>query len=115
MQARSALFDLFGDYYYSYHSEQIPTDANNGDGYNWLRFSSPEMDAALNTLKAAIKPDEQLQAVYKVQQIYIDQVIEIPIYYRNEARGVSAKLNNFFYNPGTASDMWNIQDWWVTQ
>jgi len=108
-------FDLFGDYYYSYHSEQIPTDANSGNGYNYLRLNDPDMDNALNTLKSAIKPDEQVQAAYKVQQIYIDKTPEVALYYRNETRGVSAKLNNFLYNPSTSSDMWNIEDWWVTQ
>jgi ABC-type transport system substrate-binding protein len=72
------------------------------------------MDAALNTLKSAIKPDEQLNAVYTVQQIYIDEGPEVILYYRAEARGVSAKLNNFLHNPSTSSDMWNIEDWWVS-
>jgi peptide/nickel transport system substrate-binding protein len=108
-------FDLFGDYYYSYHTDQIPTDANKGDGYNYLRFSNPEMDAALDTLKSAIQADAQLEAVYTVQQLYIDQVPEVVLYYRAEVRGVSAKLNNFLKNPGTSSDMWNVEDWWLSK
>ena len=48
----SLTFDLFGNYYYGYHSEQIPTDANKGNGYNTVRFNDPEMDAALDVLKA---------------------------------------------------------------
>jgi len=107
-------FDLFGDYYYSYHTEQIPTEANDGNGYNYLRFSNPEMDAALDTLKSAVKTEDQINAVYTVQQIYIDQVPEVVLYYRAEVRGVAAGLNNFEKNPGTSSDMWNIEDWWLT-
>ncbi len=30
-------FDLYGDYYYAITREQIPTDANKGNGYNYLR------------------------------------------------------------------------------
>jgi hypothetical protein len=26
---------------------------------------------------------------------------------------VSVKLQNFFKNPSTATDMWNIEDWWM--
>ncbi len=107
-------FDLYGDYYYGYASDQIPTDANKGNGYNTLRFVSPEMDAALGVLGKAVDPAEQVQAAYKVQQVYLDQVPEIVLYYRNEARGVSVKLHNFFKNPSTSSDMWNIEDWWLT-
>jgi peptide/nickel transport system substrate-binding protein len=108
-------FDLFGNYYYSYHTEQIPTDENNGDGYNYLRYSNPDMDAALNTLKDAILTEDQLKAAYTVQEIYVEQAPEVALYYRNEARGVAADLKNFFKNPSTASDMWNIEDWFVTQ
>jgi ABC-type transport system substrate-binding protein len=71
------------------------------------------MDSALDTLKAAIRPEDQLEAVYTVQEVYIDQVPEVVLYYRAEARGVAADLHNFQKNPGTSSDMWNIEDWWV--
>jgi len=108
-------FDLFGDYYYGYHSEQIPTDANKGDGYNYVRIANKDMDDALNTLRDAIDPEAQVLAAYTVQQVYIDTIPEVSLYYRNEARGVGAKVNNFLKNPSTSSDMWNIEDWWVTQ
>jgi peptide/nickel transport system substrate-binding protein len=108
-------FDIYGDYYYSYATDQIPTDANKGNGYNWLRFSNPDMDAALNVLQNAIAPADQVQAAYTVQQTYIDTIPEIPLYYRNDVRGVNVQVQNFFYNPGTTSDMWNIEDWWSKQ
>ncbi|HEV8516701.1 MAG TPA: peptide ABC transporter substrate-binding protein [Candidatus Limnocylindrales bacterium] len=106
-------FDLFGDYYYSYHTEQIPTDANEGNGYNYLRYSNPEMDDALNTLASAIQPADQVQAAYTIQQLYTEQIPEIVLYYRASTRGVSAGLHNFNKNPSTSSDMWNVEDWWV--
>ncbi len=105
--------DLFGDYYYSYASEQIPTDANKGDGYNYLRLSNKDMDAAINVLKAETDQAKQLDAAYAIQQVYIDSIPEVVLYYRNEARGVSNRVQNFLKNPSTASDMWNIEDWWV--
>ena len=70
-------FDLYGNYYYSYHSEQIPTDANKGNGYNYLRLKNPEMDAAIDVLAKSIKPADQIQAAYKIQQVYIDQIPEV--------------------------------------
>ena len=108
-------FDLFGDYYYSYASEQIPTDANKGNGYNYLRLINPDMDAAMATLRAAIDPKAQVEAAYTAQQVYIDQVPEVALYYRNEARGVGVKVQNFLKNPSTSTDMWNIEDWWLQQ
>jgi len=107
-------FDLFGNYYYSYHTDQWP-DAEPHDGGNTSRFSNPEMDAALDVLKDKITTTDQIAAVKTVQEIFVNQYAEIPLYYRNEARGVSTRLQNFFKNPGTASDMWNIEDWWVQE
>lgn len=112
--ANGLSFDLFSNYYYTYHSEQIPTAANEGNGYNWLRFSDPEMDATLDTLKTALRPDEQVQAAYAEQRIYVDRVAEVPLYYRSDVNGVSARLNDFFPNPAVASNTWNIQDWWLS-
>ena len=107
-------FDLFGNYYYSYHTDQFP-DQDPHDGGNTSRFSNPEMDEALNTLRTAVATEDQIEAVNTVQQIYVDQVAEIPLYYRESTRGKSVRLQNFFKNPSTASDMWNIEDWWVQQ
>ncbi len=106
-------FDLFGNYYYSYHSEQIPTAANKGNGYNNLRLDDPDMDAAIDVLRKAIDPADQVRATYKIQDLYIANVPEIVLYYRAEARGVNVKLQNFLKNPSTATDMWNIEDWWL--
>jgi peptide/nickel transport system substrate-binding protein len=105
--------DLYGNYYYSYHSEQIPTSDNKGNGYNYVRLADPTMDAAIVALKQAIRPADQVQATYRIQRQYIAQIPEVVLYYRNEARGVSVKLQNFLKNPSTSSDMWNIQDWWL--
>jgi ABC-type transport system substrate-binding protein len=109
-------FDLFGDYYYSYASEQIPTDANKGNGYNSLFLKDTDVDASIDTLKNSMNPQDQLDAAYKIQKIVdVDKVYEIALYYRQQVRGVSSRLSNFFQNPGTASDQWNAQDWFVTQ
>jgi peptide/nickel transport system substrate-binding protein len=84
-------FDLFGNYYYSYHTDQWP-DADPHDGGNTSRFSNPEMDAALDVLKDKITTADQIAAVKTVQEIFVSQYAEIPLYYRNEARGVSTRL-----------------------
>lgn len=104
--------DVHGNYYYSYHSSQIPSDANGGNGFNLLRLDSTEMDAALEALASAVAPRDQLPAAWAVQRIYIDQVPEVPLLYFNSAVPVSARVQNFSKNPA-ATDLWNIEDWWV--
>jgi hypothetical protein len=73
------------------------------------------MDAALDTLKDKIATVDQIEAAKTVQKVFVEQYAEIPLYYREEARGVSTRLQNFEKNPGTATDMWNVEDWWVQQ
>jgi peptide/nickel transport system substrate-binding protein len=107
-------FDLFGNYYYSYHTDQWP-DEEPHDGGNTSRFSNPEMDAALDALAVEITTEAQIEAVKTVQEIYIENAAEIPLYYRNSTRGVSTRLQNFEKNPSTASDIWNIEDWWIQE
>jgi peptide/nickel transport system substrate-binding protein len=109
-------FDLFGNYYYSYHKDQIPSDANKGNGNNTLHVADADLTAAIDELKNDINPADQLEAVYKVQKIVeVDKNYEIPLYYRSAVRGYASNLQNFFQNGSTSSDMWNIQDWFVTQ
>jgi len=111
----SLTLDLFGNYYYSYHSEQIPTDANKGNGFNTVRFDDPEMDSALNVLKAALKPADQVQAAHKVQEQYIKDNVEIALYYRSEVRGYATKIKNLLWNPSSSTELWNIEDWFIGQ
>lgn len=106
-------FDLFGDYY-GYHSSRIPTEENSGEGNNYVRLNDPAMDALLDKLFGATDPAELADLGHQVQALHTEQQPEVVLYYRSSARVVNVKLENFFKNPSTASDMWNIEDWFLT-
>jgi peptide/nickel transport system substrate-binding protein len=107
-------FDLFGSFYYSYHTNQIPDNPPH-DGSNTTRFSNPEMDAALDTLRTSVRTDQQIDAAKTIQRIDREQVPDISLYYRESPRGISNRLRNFFQNPSSQGDIWNIEDWWVEE
>jgi peptide/nickel transport system substrate-binding protein len=107
-------FDLFGNYY-GYHTSRIPTEENGGDGNNYVRLSNPEMDAVLDELFGATDPAEQAELGVQIQQLHTQLQPEVVLYYRSSARVVNANLENFFKNPGTSSDFWNIEDWYLAQ
>jgi hypothetical protein len=71
------------------------------------------MDAAIDVLKKAIKAEDQIQAAHKIRTCTAQT--QVVLYHRNEARGVGIQGQNFLKNPSTASDMWNIEDWWIKQ
>ena len=105
-------FDLFGNYY-GYHSSRIPTEANSGEGNNYVRLTNPEMDTMLDSLFGLTDPGEQAEVGQQIQALHTELQPEVVLYYRSSARVVNAKLENFFKNPGTSSDMWNIEDWFL--
>ena len=47
------------------------------------------------------------------QEVYVRDIIEIPLYYRKNVDLHSAKLGNFFGNPTSAGPTWNAVDWYV--
>lgn len=107
--------DIFGDYYYSYHSSQVPTEENGGEGGNTMRLNDPTMDAALDELYKTVDPAKIFEIAQKLQEIYAASNFEVPLYYRASVRGLSNRLQNFVKNPSTASDMWNTEDWFVKE
>lgn len=107
--------DIFGDYYYSYHSSQVPTEENKGEGGNTMRLNDPTMDAALDELYKTVDPAKIYEIAQTLQEIYASSNFEVPLYYRSSVRGVSNRLGNFIKNPSTASDMWNTEDWFVKE
>jgi peptide/nickel transport system substrate-binding protein len=106
-------FDLFGNFYFSYHSSQIPTAENNGAGSNYTRLNNPQMDAALDELYSATDPAVAAEISHKIQAIHTELQPEVVLYYRSNVRGLSGKIGNYLQNPGTASDMWNVGDWYL--
>jgi peptide/nickel transport system substrate-binding protein len=107
--------DIFGDYYYSYHSSQVPTEENGGEGGNTMRLNDPTMDAALDELYKTVDPAKIFDIAQDLQQIYAESNFEVPLYYRSSVRGLSNRVGNFVKNPSTASDMWNTEDWFVKE
>jgi peptide/nickel transport system substrate-binding protein len=108
-------FDIFGGFYFTYHSSQIPNEENQGAGSNLVRLNSPAMDEALDALFGATDPAEAFSLAAEIQQIHTEEQVEVVLYYRSGVRGLNSSLGNFARNPGTFSDMWNIEDWFLTE
>jgi peptide/nickel transport system substrate-binding protein len=108
-------FDIFGSFFFSYHSSQIPTEENQGAGANYVRLNSPAMDEALDALFGATDPAEAYSLAAEIQQIHTEEQVEVVLYYRSGVRGLNTSLQNFARNPSTFSDMWNIADWYLAE
>jgi peptide/nickel transport system substrate-binding protein len=105
--AFSVSVDPIGNYQV-YHSSQFEPK-----GSNDAQVSDPDLDKALETVKGSIDFVAVKHAMKVVQDLYVQKVLEIPLYFRKEVEVVSPKLGNFFANPTSAGPTWNAVDWYV--
>lgn len=103
--------DIYSNYYYTYHSSQIPSDKS-PNGSNDTRINDPDMDAALTALGYEIDPQKQNALASTVQKTVATQNNEIPTYYRAETTGVSTHVGGWTqYNPSSAGPTWHVESW----
>ena len=104
MHAYSSSVDPLGNYA-TYHSSQFqPTGGNDA------QVAIKEIDDALDAVKSTIDFAEINKAMATFQKIYVDQVIEIPLYYRKAVELVAPSVGNFVANPTVAGPLWNAVD-----
>lgn len=66
-------------------SDNIPTEANNWGGANYINFSNKRMDELIDKVETALDPEEQKQLWAEMQQIYAKELPVIPLFFRAEA------------------------------
>ena len=81
------------------------------DGANDAQVKNADIDAALDTVKTSVDFDVIKQAMADFQTVYVDQTLEIPLYYRKNVDLVGPVLGNFFANPTQVGPTWNVVDW----
>jgi len=107
--ATSSSIDPLGNYF-SYHSSQVDPIGVNNPGIN-----DPDVDKAMDTLKASVDFKVILGAMADMQRVYVEQAVEVPLYYRKQVDLHAARLGNFFANPTQAGPTWNVVDWYVAE
>jgi len=96
-----------------YHSSQIPTDANKGNGANYGRINDPKIDAIFDGERATADQGKRKDLFVQFQQIMYDNTYEGSLYSRVNNYLVSNKVHNFKSNPTTDSNWWNSVELWV--
>jgi peptide/nickel transport system substrate-binding protein len=94
--------------YSVYHSGQ---EAPNGQ--NDASVTSTELDAVLDGLKGTVDFSKALDLMEQFQKIYVDQVVEVPLYFRKDVNLVQPYVVNWTGNPTSTGYTWNVQDWFV--
>jgi peptide/nickel transport system substrate-binding protein len=108
LHATSSSIDPLGNYF-SYHSTQVDPVGVNNAGVN-----NPDIDRALDAMKSSVDFEVILDAMAEMQRVYVDQTVEIPLYYRKQVDLHSPRVGNFVANPTQAGPTWNAVDWYVS-
>jgi peptide/nickel transport system substrate-binding protein len=92
-------------------SDNIPTKENNWGGANYIAFSDPQMDKLIGEAESELDPAKQKAIWARMQQIYVDRLPVLPLYFRAEPHVVPTWLVG--YTPtghGTPSADW-VEYW----
>jgi peptide/nickel transport system substrate-binding protein len=83
------------------------------NGQNDASVNSPELDAVLAGLKGTVDFSKALDLMAQFQKIYVDQIVEVPLYFRKDVNLVQPYVKNWTGNPTSQGYTWNVQDWFV--
>ena len=105
--AFSSSIDPLGNYF-SYHSSQ-----NRPEGANDAQVNNPDVDKAMDDVKNNVDFVVIRDAMAAFQKAYVEQTVEIPLYYRKNVELAAPRVGNFFANGTQVGSTWNGEDWFV--
>ena len=106
--AFSSSIDPLGNYT-SYHSSQFRSDL----GANDARVKDADVDKALDDVKNNVDFAVVRDAMATFQKTYVDQTVEVPLYYRKNVELEGPRMGNYFANGTQAGSNWNSEDWFA--
>jgi len=107
LHAFSSSIDPLGGYF-SYHSSQYEPD-----GANDAQVNHPDVDEAYDAVRTNVDFSVIRDAMAEFQGVYVEQTVEIPLYYRKQVELVGDRMGNFFANGTQGGPTWNAADWYA--
>lgn len=99
-----------------WHSNQIPTPANNFEGSNYPGWRNAENDKLVDQILEEIDTAKRIALLKKQQELWVEDLPSIPLYFRLSLTTASKKLSNV--KPAGLSGTyinWNSETWGWTQ
>ena len=98
-------------YFVGWTTKQMTGKANNWQFGNYHRYSNPDLDAVVDSLRKETDQKKRNDLAIKANDILVSDVVVIPLINRTFATsGVSKSLKGVDPTPWD-SEMWNIADW----
>ena len=96
-----------------WHSKYIPGRANGFDGQNYSGWRNPEIDKLTEQGKMTVDMEQRKQIYYRMQEVLVQEVPVIPLYYRATIDVVKNNIANYRPNPTPAGNFWNAWQWGI--
>jgi ABC-type transport system substrate-binding protein len=97
-----------------YASDQIPTPANNWQGQNYMGWVNKEADAAIKLANNTLNVEERKKAYATHQDLFVKDMVSLPLFQRAEAGAFSNKVKGVKFNPtesySASADQWEGKD-----
>jgi ABC-type transport system substrate-binding protein len=107
LHAFNSSIDPLG-YYYTYHSSRFGPL-----GANYAQVDDPEIDRALDEVRSSVDFGLVRDAMATFQARYVEQTVEVPLFYRKKVELAAPKVGNYVANGTLAGSCWNAEDWFV--
>jgi len=82
-------------------------------GTNDAHVNDKGIDKDINMVKNTVDFGVVKSAMADFQKLFLDNTVEVPLYFRKEVYLVNPKLGNFTGNPTSTGPLWNAQHWFV--
>ncbi len=95
-----------------FHSSNIPRPENSGAGFNYYRFSDPEVDRLLDQAGGSVDQDLRKKLYAQALKIANDKVISVWLYNRSLIDAFRTSVGGYRANPWD-NLTWTSEDWFV--
>lgn len=97
-----------------FHSESIPSEENDYDGYNFAYWQNYKINALLKNLQGELDPEKREQYQKDFESIFVEQLPAIPLFYEPRLSIFSRNLVNIRF-PGHNYHTSLYSSGWMTQ
>ena len=99
-----------------YITDQIPAEENNWGGQNNPGFADEEYDAACKAaLGQLYGTDAYVEAMKEAQRLFSERLPVVPLFLRLKTAAYRPEVTGFIMDPTENSEMWNIENFDLSQ
>lgn len=97
-----------------FHSSQIPTEANKGEGQNYVRLKDPEVDKALEEAGSVPDQEKRRAAYERAVKAIVASRSHIFLYNRLDVEGARKYVQGRTHSPWD-NLTWDLESWWLNK